>query len=219
MDAAVIVDFCIKLVCLLIAVIGHEIMHGAVALKYGDMSAKYEGRLTLNPIKHIDLFGSIIIPGILLLMQSPFLIGYAKPVPVDIDTVHRNGGFKACFLVAMAGIFYNFIMAILAIAISKILIEYGLISGDSIYNYFFISLVFINIVIALFNLIPIPPLDGSKSIAYVGLMLGNSSIARFFSSIERYGMIIIIALLFIPVTGSYFSYFVRLVVVTLYRIF
>lgn len=219
MDYTLVIVICIKLVCLLIAIIGHEIMHGVAALKYGDSTAKDYGRLTINPIKHIDIFGSIVIPLMLLVMQAPFLIGYAKPVPVNIDTVYNNGGYKACFFVAIAGIIYNILIAILAILISKTLINYGVIEFNSVYNYFFTSLVFVNVVIAIFNLIPIPPLDGSKALAYISLMLGTDAIARFFSSIEKYGMIIIIALLLIPATGSYFSYFIRLIVNMLYRIF
>ena len=99
---------------LAVAIIGHEIMHGFVAYKYGDMTAKYEGRLSVNPIVHIDPIGTIVVPLLLFVAGSPFLFGWAKPVPVNIWTVIRNGGYNGAIAVALAGIAYNLILAVSA---------------------------------------------------------------------------------------------------------
>ena len=87
----------LMVVALLIAIIGHEIMHGYVAYRYGDSTAKDSGRLSLNPIVHIDLIGSILVPATLFLANAPFLFGWAKPVPVRMDRVIYNGGYFAAF--------------------------------------------------------------------------------------------------------------------------
>lgn len=189
-----------QIIALLIAVIGHEIMHGLVALRYGDESARREGRLTINPLSHIDLFGSIIIPLTLIVMGSPIMFGYAKPVPVNIDTVRDNGGYKACMLVSLAGIFYNFFLAFCCVVILKLGLNFNLINTQSLILQFLFILISINIVLGVFNLIPIPPLDGSQALAYLGLMFNNSTFASLYNKFENYGMIIIILLLLFPLT-------------------
>lgn len=186
----------LKVVALLIAIIGHEIMHGLIALRYGDDTAKLEGRLTLNPLKHIDLFGSIVIPLLLFALQAPFLFGWAKPVPVNIREVIKNGGYNGAIFVSLAGILYNVVLAIVSALIIRS------ISIDNIYigilAYFLSFLLVYNIVLAVFNLIPIPPLDGSQALGYLSLKFNSDKIPIFFNKIERFGFIILMVILFIP---------------------
>lgn len=187
----------VSICALLVAIIGHEIMHGLVALHYGDDTAKLAGRITINPIKHIDLVGSIILPIGLLLLQSPFMFGWAKPVPINIREVIKNGGYNGAIMVSLAGIIYNFLLAVIA----SLLLTSGIISQDgfgSIIYAFLIFLVIVNITLGFFNLIPIPPLDGSQALGYLSLKFNNDSIPNFFNKIERFGIFIMIGILLIP---------------------
>lgn len=194
----------IMLVALLVAIIGHEIMHGFVALRYGDDSAKLAGRLTINPIKHIDPIGSILVPLVLFFLNAPFLFGWAKPVPVDIREVIKNGGYNGAIAVSLAGIAYNLGVAILA----ALIIKSGIIPQSGLfvliaYN-LLLSLVVYNVVLAIFNLLPIPPLDGSQALGYIALKFNNASIAIFFNKIERYGIFILILILLTPLSTLIF---------------
>jgi Zn-dependent protease len=154
-------------VCVLImSVVVHEFAHGYTAYLLGDNTARLSGRLTLNPIKHLDLFGSVILPLFLILSKAGFVIGWAKPVPFNPDNL-RNGR-RGIFLVAIAGIAANILIAILF----GLLIRFAPMLGLPPYNpdpllthpFYMITktIVFMNLVLAFFNLIPIPPLDGSK---------------------------------------------------------
>lgn len=140
-------------VIIIFSAIIHEVMHGYVADMLGDPTARYAGRLTLNPIPHIDLFGSIILPLLLVFSGSPIFFGYAKPVPYNPYNL-RPGRFSEAF-VAGAGPFSNLAIAL----IGGLAIRLGLAGG--IADVVFLVVV-INIMLFLFNLIPIPPLDGSK---------------------------------------------------------
>lgn len=195
-----LLDLAIKIAVLLIAIIGHEIMHGFIALKYGDDSAKLAGRLTINPICHIDIFGSILLPLGLFLLNAPFLFGWAKPVPVNIRKVIENGDFNGAIAVSLAGIAYNLFIAMVATIILHIFFG-GEMLGDEkgfsiVIAYFLLLCVVYNIVLAVFNLLPIPPLDGSQALGYLSLKFGSDKIPIFFNKIERFGIVILMAILF-----------------------
>lgn len=171
--------FVILSILLLYSVIFHELAHGWVAYKMGDSTAKWLGRLTLNPIKHLDLFGS------LMLLIVGF--GWAKPVPVNMGNIPANKRRKGLILVSAAGITANIILAFIAFFLLRL---FSPAPSEMIENVLYL-LAHINIILAAFNLIPIPPLDGSK------ILMGFSpeSVARFFHQIEPYGFFIVIGLL------------------------
>lgn len=168
------------------SVVIHEIAHGYAALSYGDHTAEFEGRLTLNPIKHLDLYGSIILPLFLILVQAPFLIGWAKPVPYNPDNFRADKKRIANLWVASAGILVNLAIAFFFGIIIR-LSGYFSFVPESIVPLAGV-VVLVNIVLAIFNLIPIPPLDGSKILFS---LLGNKSfkLQRF---LEKYSLVILI---------------------------
>lgn len=171
------------------AITVHEVAHGWVAKKYGDNTASMMGRLTLNPIKHVDMLGTIIIPGLLLISMTGFIFGWAKPVPVD-PRYFKNPK-KAMAVVALAGPVSNILMALAWAFIARIgvSIDLEVISLPLIYSG--IAGITINLVLALINLIPIPPLDGSRIISG---MLPNK-IAWQYNKLERFGFIILLCLI------------------------
>ncbi|HSQ86031.1 MAG TPA: site-2 protease family protein [Desulfobacterales bacterium] len=198
----------VMIVPLLFSVTIHEVAHGYIALRMGDHTAQKAGRLTLNPIKHLDLFGSLLLPLILKLTGSPILFGYAKPVPVNFSNL-RNFR-KSTIYVASAGVLANFILAFLSGIFFRILTNYKMLWQTSIINPFIMDLysmlfysVVINLVLAIFNLIPIPPLDGSKILA----MCLPTSLRIQFARLERFGMIIIIFLLLTNLLDKLLSFF------------
>lgn len=147
-----------QLIVLIFSIMVHEIAHGAVALKLGDDTAQKLGRLTLNPLKHIDPVGSVILPLLLLTFNSPFLFGWAKPVPYDPNRL-KNPKTGAA-LIALAGPISNLILAL----IFGLFLRFDFLpSGPSA---LFASIIYLNILLAVFNLVPIPPLDGSKLLFY-----------------------------------------------------
>lgn len=185
----------IILVIVLISVILHEIMHGVVAYWLGDKTAKYAGRLTLNPIKHIDPYMSIIVPVLLYIMGAP-VFGGAKPVPVDSRNLKwREWGMA---LVAIAGPLTNLVLAFLFFVIGHFTgLIYG--SGGELPMFIFSEFVFVNLGFTIFNIIPIPPLDGSR----VLYAIAPDGARLFLVSIERYGFIIVYALILL--LGPVFS--------------
>jgi Zn-dependent protease len=184
----------------LFAVVLHEIAHGWVAFRLGDPTAARLGRLTLNPIAHIDLFGSILIPLLLIVSGAPFLFGYAKPVPVNFHNLHNPK--RDMVWVAAAGPAMNLLLALGAIIFLKIMVPlFGAAghSGEPSQVIDFIAplalmarnAVIINIVLAVFNAFPLPPLDGGRIL--VGLLPEphSSTVAR----IEPFGFLILFVLL------------------------
>jgi Zn-dependent protease len=175
-------------------------MHGLVAYKYGDPTAKSLGRLSVNPIVHIDPIGTILVPAMLYFSGAGFLFGWAKPVPINMATVIRKGGYNAAMQVDLAGIFYNFTLAALAsvaiIAMAKPTTADSLVY---IFSYIFVfQLLIINVVLGVFNLLPIPQFDGAHFIMHLALKYKINAIAEFFYKNERYGIIIVLVVLMTP---------------------
>jgi Zn-dependent protease len=186
----------IWLLPVLIAITFHEAAHGYVARFFGDDTASRLGRVSLNPLRHIDLFGTILLPGLLLFARSPFLFGYAKPVPVNFRAL-RNPRI-GMVLVAAAGPAMNIGLAIIA-ALSFHLLVYlpATVAQWAALN--IENAIIINVVLAVFNLFPLPPLDGGR--IAVGLL--PNVLATQLTRLEPYGMIILIGLLILlPLLGS-----------------
>ncbi len=204
-----LIKYSALILAFLIAIIGHEIMHGLVAKYYGDDTASRAGRLSINPLKHIDPFGSVIFPILLYVSQkiagveNPIIFGWAKPVPVNIFKVIENGGYLAAVAVSLAGITYNLVVAI--IAASVIDFFYPPHSIFSLFLFlFFYYLVVVNVILAVFNALPIPPLDGANALKYLALHFKLNEIAKFYNKIEQYGMLILLIILFTPLADYIF---------------
>ena len=180
----------------LIAITFHEAAHGFVALRFGDDTALRAGRVTFNPIKHVDPFGTILLPGLLLMMRAPFLFGYAKPVPVNFGRL-RNPR-RDMVWVAAAGPGINLVLAFA----SAFLLHVTPYLPEAAQAWAFKNLVNsiqLNVILAVFNMLPLPPLDGGR--VAVGLL--PDVLAYPLARLERWGMFIIIGGLFIlPLVGG-----------------
>ncbi|MDQ7043200.1 MAG: site-2 protease family protein [Sulfurimonas sp.] len=206
MESLDILKIVAAVLALAIAIIGHEIMHGWVAYIYGDTTAKNAGRLTINPISHVDLVGTIIVPASMYFLpmlfgaESGFLFGWAKPVPINTATVIRSGGYNAAMQVDLAGIVYNFTMA--AFASIVIVAMTQPVTTDSlmyIFAYLFVfQLLVINVVLGVFNLLPVPQFDGAHFLMHLALKYKINAVAEFFYKNERYGIIIVLIILMTP---------------------
>ena len=198
----------IQLVSLLIAIILHEIAHGYVAFRYGDPTAKNLGRLSINPIRHIDPMGSLLVPGLLMLTGSSVLFGWAKPVSIQPRYFKRPSYHM--MLVALAGPLTNFTLAALAGLFFKLILT----SQNSIISlspltmtiaiqgiFYFIQL---NVLLGIFNLIPIPPLDGSRILSH----FSPSSVSRILDRLEPYGFAIIYIGLFVGIIPKLLTFLV-----------
>lgn len=196
---------------LIMSVVIHEVAHGYTAYRLGDNTANASGRLTLNPVSHLDPFGSVILPLLLILTNAGFIIGWAKPVPYNPNNLKNVR--RGTFLISIAGILANVLIAVifgLLIRLAPMLgIPLYLSDAVTLHPFYRIStiIVFMNLILAIFNLIPIPPLDGSK-ILFSIIPPKYRYIENF---MERFGIfILLIFIVFVwnklaPILGILFS--------------
>ena len=212
MDPVVITIF---IAVFIYSVVLHEIAHGYVANRFGDDTARVSGRLSLNPLVHIDPVGSILVPAILIISGSGFLFGWAKPVPVNSSRL--QGGVKAYRWVTLAGVTTNFVLAVIAALVFKATTQYLGFTENNLGVLFFVSMLQINLILAIFNCLPLPGFDGWNFLTtfrpfaeFINRTpLGNPMF------MAQYGLFVAIILLFLlmPFIGTIFqtvfSYFTR----------
>jgi Zn-dependent protease len=187
-----------------VSITTHEAAHGFVADRLGDPTARERGRLTLNPIPHIDLFFTIVLPLFLILSRSGFIFGGAKPVPVDLSRLRHPRRDWA--LVGAAGPASNVLIAIGLAAVLSAATLTGLADASSSLTEILAIGIFLNALLAVFNLIPIPPLDGSRVVQY--FLTGEAR--ALYGRLDRFGLLLILALVFFvpqlqaPISGAIF---------------
>ena len=200
-------SFIIQIAILIFSVVVHEVSHGYAALALGDRTAKYAGRLTLNPVSHFDLFGSFLLP-LFTYFTTGFIFGWAKPVPYNPYNLRDPKWGPA--IVGAAGPLSNIFLAVFFGAVLRVMVLYPLAGSALIANFFQIAtfIVFLNLILAIFNLVPIPPLDGSK-VFFTLLPYQYRHIQAF---MEQYGFMLLFAFIF------FFSHWIFPVVLFLFRI-
>jgi Zn-dependent protease len=182
------------------AITVHEVAHGWVAKKRGDNTAAQLGRLTLNPMKHIDWFGTVILPGLLLITGTGFIFGWAKPVPVDARNFKNPLHDMA--LVALAGPVANLLMALAWALLARLGVLIGVEAISLPLIYMGVAGISINLMLAVVNLLPIPPLDGSRILT--GIL--PTRLAWQYNRLEPYGFYILIALLYFKLLNVLLAY-------------
>jgi len=200
MDSELLTQILMFAVPVILAITLHEAAHGYVALHFGDTTARDAGRVTLNPLKHVDPFGTIFLPLLLIISNAGFIFGYAKPVPVKFGEL-RNPRWDMIW-VAIAGPAMNIMLAIVSVILLRLLLTTGGASTELVLNLLLRSAQ-LNVVLAIFNMLPLPPLDGSKVIApFLPI-----AIARPYLGLERFGMLILLGLLVVlPILGQRSGY-------------
>jgi Zn-dependent protease len=201
-----------QVIVLIFLVIIHEVSHGLMAYRLGDNTAKDAGRLTLNPIKHLDFFGSFLVPLFFIITRSSFILGWAKPVP--FNPYNLKNPKRDMALIAAAGPASNFLMAIFFGIIVRLLILIPGVAASAFWGtvlMFLGMIIFVSVLLGVFNLIPIPPFDGSR-IVFAFL---HGEAARFWLELERYGIFLVVLLLFsglLNFLGPLVLYICRLIV-------
>lgn len=185
-----VINALISILVILIAIVAHEIAHGWAAYYLGDDTAKQAGRLSFNPLKHIDWFGTVILPLLLFFSKIGFIFGWAKPVPVDYSKLRTKHNI---ILTALAGSAANISLAIAAAILLQLwhILPSNYVLG--LIGKFLLYTVFINLVLAVFNLLPIPPLDGAKIL----LLWSDKPWVQKYLKLENYGLTAIVILVFI----------------------
>ena len=189
MEIGLLGQFVLIFLPFLAAVVFYEVSHGVVANFLGDPTARRAGRLTLNPLRHVDLFGTILLPLFLRLIHSPFVFGWAKPVPVDYSNLRHPK--RDMFWIGAAGPAANFLLA----GVSAGLLKIGGSSIPSVAVLLLQYLALVNLVLGTFNLLPVPPLDGSRLL--VGLLPVRWAVQVL--RLERWGIVILMGLLYFGV--------------------
>lgn len=204
MNSALILIF--QLIVFLFSVMIHEVSHGLMAYRLGDQTAKKAGRLTLNPLKHLDYFGSFFVPFLLFIFKSPVLFGWAKPVPYNpfnLKNPKRDSG-----LIGIAGPLSNLSIALIFGLINKSFIFLNLANAPLLI--FLDVIILINVALAIFNLVPISPLDGSKIL--FAILPDTPKTREFYEQWERYGIFILLFFLFfgiqfiVPIIDKIYSF-------------
>jgi len=189
----------ISIVVFIMVIVAHELAHGWAAYRLGDPTAKYAGRLSLNPLKHLDPIGSVLLPAMLAITGSPVIFGWARPVPVN--PMNFSDPRKGMLITSLAGPGANFLLALIFAAIFKT----GLFPPNSIPWIFLLYGILISLVLGIFNLIPIPPLDGGGIVSSIL----PPELAVKYMRVERYGFLILIALLYLGLFDGFIFPLVR----------